>query len=96
MCGDPPHSLQLHVETVTWVEHAGRRFRCSVSTRGQLGAVSLSGTRASLSHDGVCCGRREEEKQSESGRGETVDAADFNWSACGETRGAELLKVGES
>ena len=26
----------------------------------------------------------------------SVDAADFNWSAHGETRGAEPLKVGES
>ena len=26
----------------------------------------------------------------------SVDAADFNWSARGETRGAEPLKIGES
>jgi hypothetical protein len=26
----------------------------------------------------------------------SVDAADFNWSARGETRGVEPLKVGES
>ena len=71
-------------------------IRGSVSARGQLArSRELFESLRLLSDGGMHCGTTEE-TPSESGRGETVDAADFNWSARGETRGAEPLKVGES
>lgn len=66
----------------------------SVEMRTGIGARSTEEPVPSHPHDALKHDEGELERTADVAK--SVDAADFNWSARGEIRGAEPLKVGES